>query len=80
MIHMLAKILDFLESQRELDNTLVIVTSDNGMPFPRAKSDEYEYSNHIPLAIMWGKNIKNPGSVIDEYVSLIDIAPTFFEA
>jgi arylsulfatase A-like enzyme len=29
---------------------------------------------------MWGKNIKNPGRVIDEYVSLIDIAPTFFEA
>ncbi|MGI9552428.1 MAG: sulfatase family protein [Aurantibacter sp.] len=74
------KILDFLESKGELDNTLVIVTSDHGMPFPRAKSDEYDYSNHIPLAMMWGKNIKNPGRVIDEYVSFIDVAPTFFEA
>ena len=74
------KILDFLDSKGELDNTLVIVTSDHGMPFPRAKSDEYEASNHIPLAMMWGKNIKDPGKVIDEYVSLIDIAPTLFEA
>ena len=74
------EILDFLENKGELDNTLVIVTSDHGMPFPRAKSDEYDYSNHIPLAIMWGKNVKNPGGVVDEYVSLIDIAPTIFEA
>jgi len=74
------KILDFLESKGELDNTLVIVTSDHGMPFPRAKSDEYDASNHIPLAIMWGKKIKDPGRVINEYISLIDIAPTFLEA
>jgi arylsulfatase A-like enzyme len=74
------KILDYLESTGELDNTLVIVTSDNGMPFPRAKSDEYDYSNHLPLAMMWGKNIKDPGRVIDEYVSFIDIAPTFLKA
>ena len=74
------KILDFLKSKGELDNTLVIVTSDHGMPFPRAKSDEYDASNHIPLAIMWGNKIKDPGRVIDEYVSLIDIAPTFFDA
>ncbi|MDA1122441.1 MAG: sulfatase [Bacteroidetes bacterium] len=73
------KILDFLESKGELDNTIVIVTSDHGMPFPRAKSDEYDYSNHIPLAMMWGKNIKNPGRVVEEYVSLIDVAPTFLE-
>jgi arylsulfatase A-like enzyme len=74
------KILNFLEEKGELDNTLVIVTSDHGMPFPRAKSDEYDYSNHIPLAMMWGKNIKDPGRVVSEYVSFIDIAPTFFDA
>ena len=73
-------ILDFIEAKGELDNTLVIVTSDHGMPFPRAKSDEYDDSNHIPLAMMWGKNIKDPGRVISEYVSLIDVAPTFLEA
>jgi N-sulfoglucosamine sulfohydrolase len=74
------KILDFLEKTGELDNTLVIVTSDHGMPFPRAKSDEYDFSNHIPLAMMWGDKIKNPGRLINEYISFIDVAPTFFEA
>lgn len=74
------KILNFLERNGELDNTIVIVTSDHGMPFPRAKSEEYDYSNHVPLAMMWGKNIKDPGRVVDEYVSFIDVAPTFFEA
>ncbi|MCY4426768.1 MAG: sulfatase [Halieaceae bacterium] len=75
----LGRILDYLEAQGELDNTLVIVTSDHGMPFPRAKSDEYEASNHVPLAIMWGKNITNPGRVIEDYVSFIDVAPTLFD-
>jgi len=74
------KILDFLESKGELDNTLVIVTSDHGMPFPRAKSDEYDYSNHVPMAMMWGKKVKNPRRVIDNYVSFVDVAPTLFDA
>ena len=75
----LGRILDYLEEQGELDDTLVVVTSDNGMPFPRAKSDEYEASNHVPLAMMWGKNIQNPGRVIEQYVSFVDIAPTIFD-
>ncbi|SVD92096.1 uncharacterized protein METZ01_LOCUS444950, partial [marine metagenome] len=75
----LARILDYLEEQGELDDTLVLVTSDNGMPFPRAKSDEYDASNHVPLAMMWGKNIHNPGRVIEQYVSFVDIAPTLFD-
>jgi arylsulfatase A-like enzyme len=74
------QILNFLEQEGELDNTLVIVTSDHGMPFPRAKSDEYEYSNHVPFAIMWGDKIKNPGRLINEYMSFVDVAPTIFDA
>ena len=73
------KILSFLEEKGELDNTLVVMTSDHGMPFPRVKSDEYDMSNHIPLAMMWGKNLKNPGRKIENYVSFIDLAPTFFD-
>lgn len=75
----LGRILDFLERQGELDNTLVIVTSDHGMPFPRAKGEEYEASNHVPLVMMWGDQIKRPGRVIEEYVSFVDIAPTLFD-
>ncbi|MGJ7032519.1 sulfatase family protein [Niabella hirudinis] len=75
----LMKILDLLEASGELDNTIVIVTSDNGMPFPRVKGQEYEYSNHLPLAVMWKQGIKNPGRMVDDLVSFIDFAPTFLE-
>jgi arylsulfatase A-like enzyme len=71
--------LDILEKAGELENTIVVVTSDNGMPFPRAKGNSYEYSNHMPLAIMWKNGIKNPGRSIDDLVSFIDFAPTWFD-
>jgi N-sulfoglucosamine sulfohydrolase len=75
----LVKMLALLEEHGELDNTLVVVTADNGMPFPRIKGQEYEMSNHLPLAIMWKNGIQHPGRVIDDYVSFIDFAPTFIE-
>ncbi len=75
----LLQMLNLLESRGELDNTLVVVTSDNGMPFPRIKGQEYELSNHLPLAIMWKKGIAKAGRTIDDYVSFIDFAPTFLE-
>jgi N-sulfoglucosamine sulfohydrolase len=75
----LQQMLDILEKNGELDNTLVIVTADNGMPFPRIKGQEYELSNHLPLAIMWKNGIKNPGRTVDDFVNFIDFAPTYFE-
>lgn len=75
----LVRMLDLLEQKGELDNTIIIVTADNGMPFPRAKGQVYEYSNHIPLAIMWKKGIRNPGREIFDYISFIDMAPTILE-
>lgn len=76
----LQKMLKILEEKGELDNTIVIVTSDNGMPFPRTKGHVYEYDNHLPLAIMWKNGLKSPGRKIDDLVSFIDLAPTFLEA
>ncbi|QGJ70407.1 Heparan N-sulfatase [Planctomycetales bacterium 10988] len=76
----LGQMLDLLEETGQLENTLVVVTADNGMPFPRVKGQEYEMSNHLPLAIMWPKGIKNPGRTVNDYVSFIDFAPTFLEA
>jgi len=75
----LQKMLQKLEEIGELENTIVIVTADNGMPFPRIKGQVYEYSNHLPLAIMWPKGIKNPGRIVDDFVNFIDFAPTYFE-
>jgi N-sulfoglucosamine sulfohydrolase len=75
----LGRMIQLLEERGLLDNTLIVVTADNGMPFPRVKGQEYELSNHLPLAIRWPKGIRNPGRVIDDYVSFIDFAPTFIE-
>lgn len=75
----LQKILGILEKNGELSNTLVVVTSDNGMPFPRAKGYAYEYSNHLPLAMMWPEGIISPGRKVKDFVSFIDLAPTFLE-
>ncbi len=74
--HHLMKILTILKESGEFENTLIIVTADNGMPFPRAKGQEYDLSGHEPLAIMWKKGIKNPGRIVNDFVSFIDIAPT----
>lgn len=75
----LVRMLNLLEENGQLENTLIVVTSDNGMPFPRIKGNEYLYSNHLPLAIMWKKGIQKPGRKIDDFVSFIDLAPTYLE-
>jgi N-sulfoglucosamine sulfohydrolase len=75
----LEKMIKKLEAIGALNNTIIVVTSDNGMPFPRIKGNQYEQSSHMPLAIMWPKGIKAPGRVVNDYVSFIDIAPTFLE-
>lgn len=68
-----------LETRGILENTLIIVTADNGMPFPRIKGQAYEYSNHLPLAMMWKNGIEKPGRIVKELVSFIDFAPTFLD-
>lgn len=74
----LGDMLDYLESIGELDNTLVVVTSDNGMPFPRAKANLYEYGVHMPMAVRWPGKIK-AGRNVDDLISFIDLAPTFLD-
>jgi len=76
----LGRMLKTLQDYGVLDNTIVVVTSDNGMPFPRAKATVYNYGVHMPLAIRWGSGINKPGRVVDDFVNHIDFAPTFLEA
>lgn len=75
----LGAMLDTLSQRRLLDNTLVIVTSDNGMAFPRAKGNLYDYGARVPLAIRWGKRARG-GRTVDDLVSHCDLAPTILEA
>ena len=75
----LRRMLALLEERGELERTLVVVTADNGMPFPRAKGQAYEASNHMPLAVMWRAGIDHPGRTIGDFVSFVDFAPTFLD-
>ena len=75
----LERMLRTLEKRGELQNTIVVVTADNGMAFPRAKANLYDYGTRMPLALRWGERVKG-GRAIEDLVSLIDLAPTFLEA
>lgn len=74
----LCKMLNYLDSIGELDNTIVIVTADNGMPFPRAKANCFEYGVHVPLAISYPKNFP-AGRRVEDPVGFVDLAPTILE-
>jgi arylsulfatase A-like enzyme len=77
---MVGRAIASLEQAGELDNTIVVVTSDHGMPFPRAKASLYDAGTRVPLAIRWPAGIRAPGRVCAEFVGLSDLAPTFLEA
>jgi arylsulfatase A-like enzyme len=75
----LADALAQLERIGRLDNTIVIVTGDNGRPFPRDKAAVYDGGSRVPLAIRWPGRAR-AGLVAEAFVSLMDIAPTVLEA
>jgi len=76
--HALGLLLAKLEAIGELDNTLVIVSGDHGAPgFPFGKNNLYDFGCSVPLAIRWGG--AQGGRVVDDLVSLIDLAPTLLE-
>jgi uncharacterized sulfatase len=77
---MVGRALVLLEKNGEIDNTIVVVTSDHGMPFPRAKASLYDAGTRVPLAVRWPAGIKSPGRVYDGLVNLSDLAPTFLQA
>ena len=74
-----ARILSLIEKKGELENTIVVMSGDNGMPFPRCKATLYDLGTRVPLAIRWGKRVLG-GRTLGDFVSLTDVAPTFLEA
>jgi arylsulfatase A-like enzyme len=75
----LGRIMKKLEEIGELDNTIILVTSDHGQPFPRVKGQIYEHGFHIPLAVRWPAGMKG-GRVVTDFINARDFAPTFCEA
>lgn len=72
------EVLDALEAEDLLDNTLVLFLADNGRPFPRDKTTCYEGGLRTPLLVRYPPLVKG-GSVTGSLVSAVDIAPTLLE-
>lgn len=78
----LGRVLQVLEELGELDNTVIIYSSDNGYFMGEHgywdKRIAYENSMKIPMLIRYPKLIK-PGTKIDQIALNIDLAPTILE-
>nr|WP_299382643.1 sulfatase [Allomuricauda sp.] len=72
-----ANAIQLLDSIGELENTIIVVTGDHGMPFPRCKANLYDMGVRVPLVIKMGKNLNPKKGRIIDFVSLTDLAPTF---
>jgi N-sulfoglucosamine sulfohydrolase len=71
-------VLEVLRETGHLDDTLIIFLSDNGPPFPGAKTTLYEAGLHLPLLIA-APDQKNRGGANNALVSFNDITPTVLD-
>ena len=72
-------VMSALDASGLAENTMVVVTSDNGWPFPRGKCEMYDAGTRMPLAVRWPGKVEQ-GRTTDEFVGFTDFAPTFLEA
>ena len=82
----IAKLLETLEKAHELDNTVIVFTSDNGFflgehRLALGKNLPYEEAIRVPLMIRLptGVSLAAPGGVVHQPVANIDLAPTLVE-
>lgn len=73
------KILEALEDSGQLDDTMVVFTSDHGVAIPRAKGTLYDPGIEVPLIVHW------PGGGVErglrrDLVSHVDVVPTVLDA
>lgn len=72
-------LLEELEKRGEKDNTLIVISGDHGPPgFPHGKCNLYGFGTGVCLSVT-GPGVKG-GRIVDDFVSLSDLAPTFLEA
>ena len=74
----IGRALKHLKDAGELDNTIIIATSDHGMPFPRVKGQIYDDGFHIPFAVRWGDKVE-ADRVVTDFITFPDLAPTLME-
>ena len=76
----LGVIIEELEKSGELDNTIIVVSGDHGIPeIPRAKCNLYDLGCEVALAIRWPQEIAAE-TISEDFVSVMNLASTFLEA
>lgn len=76
----LGVLLKQLKEAGELENTLIVISGDHGPPgFSHGKCDLYDFGTNVPLIVSWPSKFKG-GRILDDLVSLTDLAPTLLEA
>ena len=76
----LGVIIEELKRVQAFENTVLVVSGDHGVPgVTRGKCNLYDLGTSVPLAIHWPDGIAKQGRVVDDFVSLPDLAPTFLE-
>ncbi|MEM9365500.1 MAG: sulfatase [Planctomycetota bacterium] len=77
---MINQLVEELKARGAFDNTLIIVSGDHGMPgMPRGKCNLHDFGSAVSLLVSWPDGA-TPDRRIDDFVSLMDIAPTILEA
>jgi N-sulfoglucosamine sulfohydrolase len=77
--HAIGLLLAEVEKAGELENTLVVISGDHGAPgFPHGKCNLYGFGTGVALSVT-GPGVKG-GRVVEDFVNLTDLAPTFLEA
>jgi N-sulfoglucosamine sulfohydrolase len=75
----IAEVLKVLEASEFADNTIIILLSDHGMPFPYAKSTIYQNGVKTPMIVKWPGKIEKASVNKEDMVSAVDLAPTILE-
>ena len=73
------RLLRILDERGLAENSLVIMTGDNGMPFPRAKGTCYDPGIQVPLLARWRGRIR-PGQVCDDLIAHVDLPATWLDS
>ena len=74
------ELIEMVEEMGELENTIVIISGDHGVPgFPRGKCNVHDFGSRVLLAIRWPGKIA-PDRDVEVPVSLVDLAPTLLAA
>jgi N-sulfoglucosamine sulfohydrolase len=71
-------LLESLKATGKADNTIIIYLSDHGAQFSRGKCSNYEAALKVPFIVKWPGKVKQ-GEVREEFISAIDLLPTFID-